>query len=80
MEPGTQPTKEEFLAALSENGINNLEELVDAIIPDETGGYRFMIDPGALFGDENEFDFPTHGLHVLKFIADWRSQYGEVYP
>ena len=33
-------TKAEFLAALSKKGINNLEELVDAIMPetDETGG------------------------------------------
>ena len=79
--PGTPPTKEEFLAALSENGINNLGELVEAIIPDnETGGYRFIIDENSGFGDENEFDFTPHRLHVLRFIANWRSLWGEVYP
>ena len=33
------PTKAEFLEALSKNGINNLDDLVDAILP-ETGGYH----------------------------------------
>ena len=38
-------TKVEFLAALSKKGINNLEELVDAIMPeaDETGGFSSFI-------------------------------------
>ena len=34
-------TKEELLEALKNNGINSLEELVDAIMP-ETGGYRIL--------------------------------------
>ena len=33
------PTKEEFLEALRQKGIKNLEDLVDAIIP-ETGAYK----------------------------------------
>ncbi len=33
-----RPTKAEFLEALNKNGINTLEELVDALLP-ETGGY-----------------------------------------
>ena len=32
------PTKEQFLKALNEKGINNLEDLLDAIMP-ETGGF-----------------------------------------
>ncbi len=35
-----QPTKDEILEALSENGIINLEDLVDALMP-ETGGYAW---------------------------------------
>ena len=33
-----RPTKEAFLEALKKNGINNLEDLLDAIMP-ETGGF-----------------------------------------
>ncbi len=33
-----RPTKEEFLEALRQQGINNLEDFLDAILP-ETGGY-----------------------------------------
>ena len=33
------PSKEEILEALSKNGINNLEELIEVLLP-ETGGYR----------------------------------------
>ena len=36
------PTKAEFLEALKENGINSLEESVDADFP-ETCGYSFYI-------------------------------------
>ena len=38
------PSKKEILEALSNKGIKNLEELIDAIMPetDETGGYIFM--------------------------------------
>ncbi len=44
------PTKAEFLAALSKKGINSLEELVDAIMPeaDEAGGFSSFIS------EENE--------------------------
>ena len=75
------PTKEEFLAALSETGINNLEELVEAIIPEanETGGYRFIINMDASDDDEGEFGFIPHRRHVLRFIPNWRSLWGEVY-
>ena len=31
------PTKEEFLEALKKNGINNLEDLLDAIMPETVG-------------------------------------------
>ncbi len=34
------PTKEEILEALSKNSINNIEELVDALMPG-TGGYAW---------------------------------------
>jgi len=36
------PTREEFLEALKKKGINNLEDLADALMP-ETGGYRSII-------------------------------------
>ena len=38
----TPPTKAEFLEALSKNGINDLDDLVDAILP-ETGGYSWDV-------------------------------------
>ena len=43
-------TKAEFLAALSKKGINNLEELVDVIMPetDDTGGFS------SFMSEENE--------------------------
>ena len=78
------PSKAEFLAALKENGINSLEDSADAIMPevDETGGYLFNMDTGPSFavGERIEIGFTTHGLDVAKFIANWRSQYGEEYP
>ena len=38
------PGKKEILEALSNKGIKNLEDLIDAIMPetDETGGFIFM--------------------------------------
>jgi len=35
------PTKADFLAAMEKKGIKNLEDLIDAVMPepDETGGY-----------------------------------------
>ena len=37
------PTKAEFKEALSKKGINNLEDLIDAMIP-ETAGFVYDID------------------------------------
>ena len=78
------PSKAEFLAALKENGINSLEDLADAIMPevDETGGYLFNMDTGASLavGESANLGFTSHGRDVAGFIANWRSQYGEVYP
>ena len=34
------PTKAEFMEALSKKGINNLDDLMDAIMP-ETGGFSY---------------------------------------
>ena len=51
------PTKEEFLNALREKGINDLEDFVDVIFP-ETGGYRI------LFSDHSE---PTHLTTIPEF-------------
>ncbi len=50
------PSKAEFLVALSKKGINSLEDLIEAIMPesDETGGYFFM-DMGA--GSDAAGDF-----------------------
>jgi len=33
------PTRDEIMEELSKNNINNLIELLDALLPDETGGY-----------------------------------------
>ena len=78
------PSKAEFLAALKENGINSLEDLADAIMPeaDETGGYMFntVTDASFAVGERVDLGFTTHGTDVAKFIANWRSQYGEEYP
>ena len=49
------PTKEDFLEALRQKGINNLDDLVDAIMP-ETGGYVHDQDDGIYFF---EFDMPS---------------------
>ena len=46
-----QPTKEEVLEALHQKGINNLEDLVDAIMP-ETGGYGSIRSGVEGFGDQ----------------------------
>jgi hypothetical protein len=34
------PTRDEIMEELSKKGINNLVELLDALMPDETGGYK----------------------------------------
>ena len=51
------PTKAEFLEALKEKGINSLEDLVDAIMP-ETGGYADDITRSSL-------EMGSSGSHVL---------------
>ena len=49
-----EPTKEEFLEALKKNGINSLEDLVDAIMP-ETGGFTSTMEmPDNTSGSERE--------------------------
>ena len=48
------PTKEDFLEALKKNGINSLEDLVDAIMP-ETGGFMATMEmPDNTPGSEPE--------------------------
>ena len=63
------PTKEEFLAALKKNGIKNLEDLLDVIMPetDETGGYIIGV---SMMSQENR---ETHAW--LKSLAKRSSQY-----
>ena len=56
-----QPTKKEFLEALSKKGITNLEDFVDTILP-ETGGYH---QAEYFF----EFDVPT-GPFKITFTWD----------
>ena len=36
-------TKEQILEALKKNGINNLEEFIDTLMPNETGGYSATV-------------------------------------
>ena len=52
------PTKAEFLEALSRKGINSLEDLIEAVMPepDETGGY-IVWDKGDNPGPYNAEDF-----------------------
>ena len=52
------PTRDEIVEELSKNGINNLVELLDALLPDETGGY--VVFP---MSEENweEFSFSLGG-------------------
>ena len=42
------PTKAEFLEALRKKGINNLEDLADALMP-ETSGYRSILRYNSFF-------------------------------
>ena len=55
------PTKAEVLEALSKNGINTLEDLVDAIMP-ETGGFNM---------DEmvNDYELFTDPLSIFKIVV-----------
>ena len=55
-----QPTKEEFLEALTKNGINSLEDLVEALLPSETGGFSWTLS------EEN--DDATKWLNTLATI------------
>ena len=43
------PTKTEFLEALKKNGINNLDDLVNAILPD-TGGFAWYDSDDEMMG------------------------------
>ena len=43
------PTKTEFLEALKKNGINNLDDLVNAILPD-TGGFAWYDSDDEMIG------------------------------
>ncbi len=79
------PNKADILAALKKNGINSLEELIDAVMPetDETGGYIFM-DMGAgsdAAGDYLDMvkKFRGHGPDgwKLPLAAGIHSLYGE---
>ena len=81
------PTKEEFLALLRKKGINSLEDLVDAIMPetDETGGYAFKIDMGE--GSDAAGDYldmamkrKGYGPDVIQFSAGIHSLFGELWP
>ena len=62
-------TKEELLEALKNNGINSLEELVDAIMP-ETGGYRILYSdrseppPLVTIPDKGSFGFKMYWYDV----------------
>ena len=59
------PTKAEFLEALKKNGINTLEDFIDAIFP-ETGGFSWMIDyaDGRSIGEiSGKGKFNVHFVH-----------------
>ena len=56
------PTKEEFLEALKKNGINSLEDLLDAIMP-ETGGFSQQ----QYLSEENEDLLTTIGPIKIRF-------------
>ena len=60
------PTKEEILENLSKNGINNLEDLIEALMP-ETGGYREQ--PWHRYAEENFFRL-TPGLFAIGRATD----------
>ncbi len=63
------PTKAEFLEALKKNGINNLEDLLNAIMP-ETGG--FIQDYVSEENSELRFPLATiPGRGRLNLIYSW---------
>ena len=47
------PTRDELMEELSKKGINNLVELLDAIMPDETGGFTINQTNGIYPQDSN---------------------------
>jgi len=60
-----KPTKAEFVEALREKGINNLEDLVDAIMP-ETGGYSSFEEPWLESADHSHWT-----IKLGRFSLDW---------
>ncbi len=82
------PTKEEFLELLRKKGINSLEDLVKAIMPetDETGGYLYArMDMGE--GSDAAGDYldmamkrKGYGPDVIQFSAGIHSLFGELWP
>ena len=68
------PTKEEFLEALRQKGINNLEDLVDAVMP-ETGGYGSYTWEGTPDDDgtgaDSTVDTPF-GIQLYRFLLGGR--------
>ena len=80
------PTKAEFLEALSKKGINSLEDLIEAVMPepDETGGYVFRINAGEGSDAPDYFadmfrKFRGHGADgwMIPVAAGIHSLYGE---
>ena len=67
------PTKAEFLEALKKNGINNLEDLVDALLP-ETGGYSDTIGAVEVGGLSARVTGPPHG-----WALDVGTRIGQLY-
>ena len=81
------PTRDELMEELSKKGINNLVELLDAIMPDETGG--FTIDqtdgiypqdsnphPGNLARRQGRGPDGAHNPYygILQFLQWWNSE------
>jgi hypothetical protein len=64
-----QPTKEEFLEALTKNGINSLEDLVEALLPSETGGFSWT--PSEENDDSNRWLKQVASLEKAKFGFWW---------
>ena len=81
------PTKAEYLEALSKKGINSLEELIEAVMPepDETGGYVFRWEGAGERSDAPDYftdmfrKFRGHGPDgwMIPVAAGIYSLYGE---
>ena len=65
------PTKAEFLEALKKKGINNLEDLLDAIMP-ETGGFADYRSDG---GDPASFMDPLVTVKGVKLDFSWTQEF-----